>query len=133
MKDLTINLDKIIIQPITSQQEFEDANKIIDALVDADLIEDIETRKRALDILEAVTTLAIGYEKKHFPIQKLDPIESIKQRMEMLNLSQKDLAKLLGGENRVSEVLNRKRPLTLKMIKNLYQNFGIPAETLLAY
>jgi HTH-type transcriptional regulator / antitoxin HigA len=128
-----INLDEIIIKPITSKQDFEEANKIIDLLIDADLIENPESRKKAMDILEAVSILAIGYEKKHFPIEKLDPIESIKQRMEMLNLSQKDLAKFMGGENRVSEVLNKKRPLTLKMIRNLHQNFGIPAETLLAY
>jgi HTH-type transcriptional regulator / antitoxin HigA len=128
-----INLDEIIIKPITSNQDFEEANKIIDLLIDADLIENPEIRKKAMDILEAVSILAIGYEKKHFPIEKLDPIESIKQRMEMLNLSQKDLAKFMGGENRVSEVLNKKRPLTLKMIRNLHQNFGIPAETLLAY
>ena len=127
-----INLDEIIIKPITSKRDFEEANKIIDSLIDADLIENQETRKKAMDILEAVSILAIGYEKKHFPIEKLDPIESIKQRMEMLNLSQKDLAKFMGGENRVSEVLNKKRPLTLKMIRNLHQNFGIPAETLLA-
>jgi HTH-type transcriptional regulator / antitoxin HigA len=133
MKNININLDEIIIKPITSKQDFEEANKIIDLLIDADLIENPESRKKAMDILEAVSILAIGYEKKHFPIEKLDPIESIKQRMEMLNLSQKDLAKFMGGENRVSEVLNKKRPLTLKMIRNLHQNFGIPAETLLAY
>ena len=128
-----INLDEIIIRPITSKRDFEEANKIINLLIDADLIENQEVRKKAMDILEAVSILAIQYEKKHFPIEKLDPIESIKQRMEMLNLSQKDLAKFMGGENRVSEVLNKKRPLTLKMIRNLHQNFGIPAETLLAY
>ncbi|MEY4539501.1 MAG: hypothetical protein RLZZ306_1258 [Bacteroidota bacterium] len=133
MKNININLDEIVIKPITSKQDFAEANKIIDLLIDADLIENPEIREKAMNILEAVSILAIGYEKKHFPIEKLDPIESIKQRMEMLNLSQKDLAKFMGGENRVSEVLNKKRPLTLKMIRNLHQNFGIPADTLLAY
>jgi HTH-type transcriptional regulator / antitoxin HigA len=133
MKNINFNLEEIIIKPITSKQDFAEANKIIDLLIDADLIENPEIRKKAMDILEAVSILAIGYEKKHFPIEKLDPIESIKQRMEMLNLSQKDLAKFMGGENRVSEVLNKKRPLTLKMIRNLHHNFGIPAETLLAF
>ncbi len=133
MKNIDINLDEIIIKPITSKQDFAEANKIIDLLIDADLIENPEIREKAMNILEAVSILAIQYEKKHFPIDKLDPIESIKQRMEMLNLSQKDLAKFMGGENRVSEVLNKKRPLTLKMIRNLHQNFGIPADTLLAF
>lgn len=132
MKTLTINLDAIEIKPITNQTDFERASSLIDALIDADLIEDEATRNRALNILEAITILAIDYEKKHFPIEKLDPIESIKQRIEMLNLSQKEVAKYFGGENRVSEVLNRKRPLTLKMVKNLYHGLGIPAEVLLA-
>jgi HTH-type transcriptional regulator/antitoxin HigA len=132
MKSLTINLDEIEIKPITNQADFERASALIDALIDADLIEDEATRNKALDILEAITILAIDYEKKHFPIEKLDPIESIKQRIEMLNLSQKEVAKYFGGENRVSEVLNRKRPLTLKMVKNLYHGLGIPAEVLLA-
>ncbi|MET3128907.1 HTH-type transcriptional regulator/antitoxin HigA [Arcicella rosea] len=132
MKSLTINLDAIEIKPITNQADFERASALIDALIDADLIEDEATRNRALDILDAISVLALDYEKKHFPIEKLDPIESIKQRIEMLNLSQKEVAKYFGGENRVSEVLNRKRPLTLKMVKNLYHGLGIPAEVLLA-
>ena len=130
MKAPTINPDAIEIKPITNQADFERASALIDALIDADLIEDGATRNRALDILEAITILAIDYEKKHFPIEKLDPIESIKQRIEMLNLSQKEVAKYFGGENRVSEVLNRKRPLTQKMVKNLYHGLGIPAEVL---
>ena len=132
MEHFTIDLDTITIKPITCQQDFEEASKIIDTLVDADMIEDENIRKKALDILEAITTLAIEYEKKHFPIEKLDPIEAIKQRLEMLNLPQKELAKYLGGENRVSEILNRKRPLTFKMAKSLYKNFEILAEILLA-
>ncbi len=132
MKSLTINLDAIEIKPITNQADFERASALIDALIDADLIEDEATRNKALDILDAISVLALDYEKKHFPIEKLDPIESIKQRIEMLNLSQKEVAKYFGGENRVSEVLNRKRPLTLKMVKNLYHGLGIPAEVLLS-
>jgi len=132
MKAPTINLDTIEIKPITNQVDFERASALIDALVDADLIEDEATRNKALDTLEAITILAIDYEKKHFPIEKLDTIEAIKQRIEMLNISQKEVAKYFGGENRVSEVLNRKRPLTLKMVKNLYHGLGIPAEVLLA-
>ncbi len=132
MKIKPIDLKNVIISPVTNQEEFDRASEIIDALVDADLIEDEMTRKKALDLLEAVTLLAIAYEQKRYPVEKLDPIEAIRQRMEMLNLSQKDGAKYFGGENRVSEVLNGKRPLTLKMIKNLYQGLGVPAEVLLA-
>ncbi|MBC8155522.1 MAG: helix-turn-helix domain-containing protein [Bacteroidetes bacterium] len=65
-------------------------------------------------------------------LPKPDPIAAIKERMEQLNLSQRDVAVYFGGENRVSEVLNRRRPLTLKMIKALHQHLGIPTDTLLA-
>lgn len=132
MKSQPIDLENIVISPITNQEEFDRASEIIDAFVDADLIEDETTLKKALDLLEAVTLLAIAYEQKYYPVERLDPIETIRHRMEMLNLSQKDVAKYFGGENRVSEVLNGKRPLTLKMMKNLYQGLGVPAEVLLA-
>ena len=100
--------------------------------MDADLLEDEAERRRALDILEAITVLAIDYEKKHYPMPKPDPIEAIKERMEQLHLSRKDVAPYFGGENRVSEVLNKKRSLTIKMIREISKNLGIPAETLLA-
>ena len=96
------------------------------------MIENPEQRQKALGILDAITTLAIEYEKKHYPIPAPDPIEAIKERMKMLNLSQKDIAKYFGGENRISEVLNRKRGLSLKMIRELHKNLGISADVLLA-
>lgn len=132
MKTLVIRLDDIVIKPITNEEQFREASQFIDQLVDADLVEDTQERKRALDILEALTVLAIDYEKKHYAIPKPDPIEAIKQRMEQLDLSQRDVATYFGGENRVSEVLNGRRSLTLKMIKALHQHLGIPTETLLA-
>ncbi|MCE6988343.1 type II toxin-antitoxin system HigA family antitoxin [Dyadobacter sp. CY323] len=132
MKKLAIALDSIKIKPITNQLDFEEAGEIIESLIDADLIEDPQDRKRALDILEAVTVLAIDYEKRHFPIPKPDPIEAIKERMDQLHLTRKDVAPYFGGENRVSEVLNKKRNLTIKMIRELSRNLGISADTLLA-
>lgn len=128
-----IDLTHITIEPITNEEQFKKAGHIIDTLIDADLIQDPQERAKALDILEAITILACEYEKKHYPIPKPDPIEAIKERMQQLNLSQKEAAKYFGGENRVSEVLNRKRSLTLKMIKELHKHLGISAETLLAY
>ncbi|WP_367913377.1 type II toxin-antitoxin system HigA family antitoxin [Leadbetterella sp. DM7] len=127
-----MNIDDIKIKPIVTEEDFEEASQIIEALVDADMIEDEAQRTKALNILEAITVLAIDYEKKHYPMPPLDPIEAIKQRMEMLNLNQKDVARYFGGENRVSEVLNKKRQLTLNMVKKLHKHFGIPAEVLLA-
>jgi HTH-type transcriptional regulator / antitoxin HigA len=129
----TINLDSIVIKPITNNQDFLEASTIIDALIDADMIESQTERQKALEILNAITTLAIEYEKRNYPIPAPDPIEAIKERMKMLSLSQKDIAKYFGGENRVSEVLNKKRNLSLKMIKELHKNLGISADVLLAY
>ena len=128
-----IDLSAIKIEPITNKEQFKKAADIIDLLVDADLIEDVKERQKALDILEAITILACDYEKKHYSIPKSDPIEAIKERMEQLQLTQKQVAPYFGGENRVSEVLNKKRNLTLRMIKQLHKNLGIPAEILLAY
>lgn len=126
-----MQLSKIEIKPITNETEFIEAGKIIDALIDADLIEDVNERKRALDILEAVSILANEYEKKHYPIPKPNPIEAIKERMEQLNLSQKDVAAYFGGENRVSEILTGKRKLTIRMIKELHKHLNISTDILL--
>ena len=115
---------KIQIKPITNEQEFAEANELIELLLECP--EGSEEEK----ILEAITILASEYEKKHFPKPK--PIEVIKYRMAELDLNQKDVAKYFGGENRVSEVLNGKRQLSLKMIKNLHKNLGISANTLIS-
>jgi HTH-type transcriptional regulator/antitoxin HigA len=81
--------------------------------------------------LELWSLLVECYEMEHFPIDIPDPVEAIKFRMEQEGLKQKDLAKFFPGKNRVSEVLNRKRPLSLRMIRSLHRNLGIPAEVLL--
>lgn len=128
-----MDLSSIKIEPITNEEQFANAAFIIDSLIDADLIQDEDERKKALDILEAITILASEYEKKHYPIPKPDPIEAIKERIEQLQLTQKEVAPYFGGENRVSEVLNKKRNLTLKMIRQIHKHLGIPAEILLAY
>lgn len=125
-------LNSIVLQPIISEDDFKWASEVIDNLVDADMLEDPTIKQKALNLLDAVTTLAIAYEKKHYTIPTPSPLVAIKQRMEMLNLSQKDVATYFGGENRVSEVLNGKRNLNLKMIKKLYQNLRIPADILLS-
>lgn len=126
-----MNIAEIQIKPITNQKEFDEANQIIDALIDADLIDDPIEREKALAILGAVATLAHAYEKNHFPIPKPNPIEAIKERMEQLNLTQKDVAPYFGGENRVSEVLNGKRSLTVNMIRTLSKALNISTDTLL--
>ena len=75
--------------------------------------------------------LLIGlYEDEHYQINAPDPIEAIKYRMEQQNLKQKDLAKYLGGKDKVSKILNRKRKLTLEMIRNLNEFLNIPLSAL---
>lgn len=108
MKITIAYLNDIVLKPIISEADFKRASEIIDNLIDADMIEEPDLKQKALNLLDAVTTLAIAYEKKHFPIPTPSPLEAIKQRMAMLNLSQKDVAKYFGGENRVSAVLNGK-------------------------
>lgn len=83
------------------------------------------------DRFEIMVTLVEAYEAKHFPIEAPDPIEAIKFRMEQGGLTVKDLVSSIGKPNRVYEVLNRKRGLTIEMIRNLHRNLGIPAESLI--
>lgn len=83
------------------------------------------------DRFEILLTLVEAYESKHFPIAAPDPIEAIRFRMEQGGLTVKDLVPSIGQPNRVYEVLNRKRGLTLEMIRNLHRNLGIPAESLI--
>ncbi len=80
---------------------------------------------------EILLILIEAYEAKHYPIAPPDPVEAIKFRMEQAGLSTKDLEPMIGRSNRVYEILNRKRPLTLAMIRRLHAGLGIPAESLI--
>ncbi|HNR21948.1 MAG TPA: transcriptional regulator [Steroidobacteraceae bacterium] len=81
--------------------------------------------------LELLAKLVEDYEKTRFPFEKPDPVDAILFRMEQQGLRQKDLAVILGGKNRASEVLARKRPLTLPMIRSLYERLEVPAGLLI--
>lgn len=83
------------------------------------------------DRFEILLTLVEAYEAKHQPVAPPDPIEAIRFRMEQGGLTVKDLVPSIGQPNRVYEVLNGKRGLTLEMIRNLHRNLGIPAESLI--
>ena len=84
------------------------------------------------DRLDILATLVQAYETQRFPVGSPDPVEAIKFRMEQSGLSVKDLEPLIGKSNRVYEILSRKRPLTLAMIRRLHQSLGIPAAVLIA-
>lgn len=83
------------------------------------------------DCFEILATLVEAYEAKHFPIEAPDPIAAIRFRMEQGGLTVKDLVPSIGQPNRVYEVLNRKRGLTIEMIRKLHRNLGISAESLI--
>ena len=83
------------------------------------------------DRLDILVTLVEAYERQHFPLDLPDPVEAIKFAMEQKGLAAKDLVPYIGQANRVYEVLNRKRPLTLAMVWKLHAGLGIPAESLI--
>ena len=113
------------IKPIKTETDYQAALEEIEGLFDAapDTPEG--------DRLEVLVTLVEAYEEKHYNIPKPDPIEAILYHMESRGLTRRDLQPYIGSRARVSEVLNRKRPLTMEMIRNLHKGLGIPAEVLI--
>ena len=106
----------------------EDYNE---AMARLELIFDAKKGSAEGDELELLSILIDNYEKIHYPIGMPDPIEAIKFRMEQMNYSQKDLANILGIKSRASEILNRKRKLSLEMIRKLHNKLNIPTEVLI--
>lgn len=115
------------IRPIHTEDDYKSALRELSAYFDNEPVPGTPDGDR----FEILLTLVEVYEAKHYPIDLPDPVEAIKFRMEQAGLSPKDLVPAIGRLNRVYEILNRKRPLTLKMIWNLHRDFGIPAESLI--
>ena len=113
------------IKPIKRERDYQTALKEIERLWNA------RPNTPKGDRLEVLVTLVEAYEQKHYKVEPPDPVEAIKFRMEQLGLKASDLAKILGGRSRVSEVLNRKRKLTVDMMRSLRKRLDIPAESLL--
>ena len=84
------------------------------------------------DEAELLSLLIEKYEEEHYPIEAPDPIEAIKFRMEQMEMSNKELAEIIGYKSRVSEIFSRKRKLTLNMIRNLHEKMNIPYEALIS-
>lgn len=112
------------IKPIKNEQDYADTLSKIASLMDA------RPNSPQMDELEVLTTLVEAYEEEFYKIDAPDPIEAIKFRMEQEGLKQKDLVNIIGSKSRVSEVLNRKRKLTIDMIRNLHSQLKIPIESL---
>ena len=113
------------IKPIRTEADYQAALDEIERLLDA------KPGTSDADCLEILTTLVEAYEEKYYPIPLPDPIEAILYQMESRGLSRRDLERFIGSRARVSEILNRKRPLTMEMIRNLHKELGISAEVLI--
>src|SRR5262245_55819909 len=114
------------IKPIKTEADYDAALKEVERLLETD----VEPDTPAGDRLEVVVTLVEAYEAKHNPMGLTDPIEAIKIRMDDLELPRKELEPLIGSRGRVSEILNRKRLLTMPMIRKLHEALHIPLEVL---
>ncbi|MDA9983360.1 transcriptional regulator [Gammaproteobacteria bacterium] len=113
------------IKPIKTDADYREALNEIETL----MIADPDTPEG--EKLDVLVTLVEAYEQKHYPLDLPDPVEAIKFEMEQKGLTVKDLEPMIGKSNRVYEVLNHKRSLTLKMIWRLHEQLGIPAESLI--
>lgn len=115
------------IRPIHTEEDYKVALREVSAYFDNEPVQGTPDGDR----FEILLTLVEAYEARLYPIGLPDPVEAIKFRMDQAGLTPKDLVPAIGRLNRVYEILNRKRPLTLKMIWKLHQEFGIPAECLI--
>lgn len=113
------------IRPLKTKADYKAALKEVETLMQA------KPNTPAGDRLDVLVTLVEAYEARHYPMELPDPVDAIKFSMEQKGLTVKDLEPMIGRPNRVYEILNRTRPLTLKMIWRLHQGLGIPAESLI--
>jgi len=112
------------IKPIKTEKDYTKALERLELIFDA------SPNSREGDEAEILSMLIDNYENKHYPIEAPDPIEAIKIRMEEMNLKQKDLVGVIGGKSRVSEILNKKKKLTVEMIRELERILHISASVL---
>jgi HTH-type transcriptional regulator/antitoxin HigA len=115
------------VRPIRNEADYRWAVAEIEQYFDKEPARGTPEADRFLvlgDLIEA-------YEAKHWPIEHADPVEMIEYRMELGGFQTKDLAEVLGSKSRASEILNRKRPITLEMARKLHDAWGIPAEVLI--
>jgi HTH-type transcriptional regulator/antitoxin HigA len=115
------------LKPIRNKLEYKSALAEVSHFVD----QEPKVGSKEADRFEILLMLIEAYEARYYSIAPPDPIEAIKFRMDQGGLKPKDLQPMIGGLNRVYEILNRKRPLTLQMIWRLHSMLGIPAESLI--
>src|SRR5215468_9719282 len=115
----------IEVRPIRTKDDHDAALKDVERLWGA------KAGTREGDRLDVLATLIDAYEAEHYPIDPPDPVEAIKFRMEQQGLTRRDLEQIIGTRTRIAEVLNRKRGLSIGMIRRLHERLGIPAEVLI--
>lgn len=113
------------LKPIKNEEDYQNALQVIDQLWD------VEAGTPESDVLEILVTLVEAYEKQHYELPPPEPITAIEYFMESRGWTRKELEPYIGSRGRVSEILGRKRPLTLTMIRRLEQGTGIPASILI--
>lgn len=113
------------IKPIKTEQDYQQALKRLEEIFDA------KTDTRDGDELEILGILIENYEEEHFPIDSPDPIAAIEFRMDQMGMDQQDLTRIIGSKSRTSDLLNRKRPLSIRQIRLLHKELHIPADVLL--
>jgi HTH-type transcriptional regulator / antitoxin HigA len=113
------------LKPIKTKKDYQQALERLEIIFDA------KRGTQQGDELEILGILIDQYEKEHFPIDLPDPIEAIKFRMDQLGYTQNDLAKVVGLKSRASEILNKKRKLSLEMIRQLHEKLNIPTDVLI--
>jgi len=113
------------LKPIRTEADYEAA------LIEIERLWGARTGTAEGDRLDILATLVDVYENEHYPMDPPDPIEAIKFRMEQQELTRKDLEGLLGSRSRVAEVLNRRRELSINMIRRLHEKLGVSAEVLI--
>ena len=116
------------VKAIRTDTNYRDALRKVSALIDLDPDRESPEGER----LEVIGTLVQAYEAEHYPIGPSDPIEAIRFRMDQSGMGVKELVPFIGPLNRAYEVLARKRPLTLHMIRRIHKGMGIPAEVLIS-
>ncbi len=114
------------IKPIRTEEDYRKTLKRAGEIWDA------QPGTTEADELEVLLPLIEDYEETHYPIEPPDPIEAIKIRMEELGLNRKDLEPCIDSRGRVSDILNRRRPLTLPMIRRLSEKLGLPGDALIS-
>lgn len=115
------------MKPIKTDEDYRKTLEKIYNLMQSD----INDNSPELDELEVLSILVEDYEKKHYPIEFPDPIEAIRFRMDQNGMTEKDLISILGYKSRVSEIFNKKRKLSINMIRKLHEKLNIPLESLI--